>query len=120
MLSFNIFIFLLLVIAIATLIMSQLLSSQLYGGVLPPSSKTIGFSILSSIVATSPGWMKALQSQVLDNYTSCMPWTQGFLLLGGITDEPSGIPPHVPHLGPEAVVLLDCLKLDHPHVPPHV
>ena len=49
-----------------------------------------------------------------------MPWTQGFLLLGGITDEPSGIPPHVPHLGPEAVVLLACLKLDHPHVPPHV
>ena len=70
MLSFNIFIFLLLVIAIATLIMSQLLSSQLYGGVLSPSSKTIGFSILSSMVASSPGWMKALQSQVLDNYTA--------------------------------------------------
>merc|ERR1719500_526145 len=53
-----------------------------------PSSTTMGFNILSSTVASSPGkaislstsWMKALQSQVLEKHESCVPWTQGFFL----------------------------------------
>ena len=54
------------------------------------------------------------------SWITTLPWTQGFLLLGGITDEPRGIPPHVPHLGPEAVVPPHFWQLEAPGQETHL